>query len=162
MPLYLFFLYFVILKFKWNTFIIILAVALMIIVDDQLSELVKDTIQRLRPSWQPGLMVHMVDAYKGGNYGFYSAHASNTLSIAIFLLVVMGKDYKAVSILAILWSLFMSYTRIYLGVHYPGDILVGWIAGGTIGYLTGKSILFLINHKVTPGKKAVGNQSENL
>jgi len=138
LPLYLFFLFFVIRKYKWNTLVIVMFAAFMILASDQLSDLVKDTVQRLRPSHQPGLMVHIVEAYKGGIYGFYSAHASNTFSVVVFAFILLGRKYLYVYIPAILWSLFMSYSRIYLGVHYPGDIIAGWIAGGLVGLMFGK------------------------
>lgn len=151
LPLYLFFLFFVIRKYKWNTLVILVFAALMILVSDQLSELVKNTVQRLRPSNQPGLMVHIVEAYKGGAYGFYSAHATNTCSVVILIILLLGRKYPYVYIPAILWSLFISYTRIYLGVHYPGDILAGWIAGSLIGYLFAKAALTVI--KILERKK---------
>jgi undecaprenyl-diphosphatase len=140
-PLSLFFLFFVIRKYKWNALMILIVTALMIIVSDQLCNLAKESFQRLRPSYQPGLMVHLVEAYKGGNYGFYSGHATNTASVAVFLIILLGRKYWYVTVPAIIWSMVMSYTRIYLGVHYPGDILVGWIMGGIIGYLFGKGML---------------------
>ncbi len=149
-PLSLVFLFFVIRKYKWNALMILVFAAMMILVSDQLSNLIKDTVQRLRPSNQPGLMVHIVEAYKGGTYGFYSAHASNSFSVVVFLVVLLGRKYWYVTIPAILWSLVMSYTRIYLGIHYPGDILAGWIAGGIIGYLFSKAALKMMeifNHK---------------
>jgi len=143
LPLYLYFLFFVIRKYKWNTLIILVFAALMILASDQLSYLVKETFQRVRPSNQPGLMVHIVEAYKGGSYGFYSAHASNTAGVVFFLLVIMGKRSWFVLVPVILWSLVMSYSRVYLGVHYPGDIFWGWIAGGLIGYLSGKGAVLV-------------------
>jgi undecaprenyl-diphosphatase len=123
---------------------ILVFAALMILASDQLSDLVKNTVQRLRPSHQPGLIVHIVEAYKGGTYGFYSAHATNTSSVVIFMIILLGRKYAYVYIPAILWSLFISYTRIYLGVHYPGDIFAGWIAGSLIGYLFAKVALKVI------------------
>ena len=144
LPLYLFFLFFMIRKYKWNTLIILVFAALMILASDQLSDLVKDTVQRLRPSNQPGLMVHIVEAYKGGTFGFYSAHATNTSCVVMFLIILLGREYPYVYIPAILWSLLISYTRIYLGVHYPGDIFAGWIAGSLIGYLFAKTALKVI------------------
>ena len=136
-PLYLFFLYLIIRQYNWKTIIILVLAALMILVSDQLSNLVKDSVQRLRPSHQPGLYVHIVEAYKGGIYGFYSAHASNTFSVAVFLILLLGRKWYVI-LPALLWTLFVSYTRIYLGVHYPGDIFAGWIAGGIIGFLLWK------------------------
>jgi undecaprenyl-diphosphatase len=134
LPLYLFFLYLVIRRYKWKTLVILLFAALMILASDQLANLVKDSVQRLRPSQQPGLAVHTVEGYKGGEFGFYSSHASNTFSVVVFLVLLLGrKGYIIIPVL--FWSLFMSYTRIYLGVHYPGDILCGWIVGGVIGFL---------------------------
>jgi len=158
LPLYLFFLFFVISRYKWNALVILVFAALMILASDQLSNVVKDTVQRLRPSNQPGLMVHIVEAYKGGTYGFYSGHASNTSCVAVFLILLLGRKYWYVTIPAILWSLVMSYTRIYLGVHYPGDVVAGWIAGGAIGYLFGKGVLKLM--KII-GKKKLDNPSLN-
>jgi undecaprenyl-diphosphatase len=144
-PLSLFFLFFLIRKYRWNALVVVGFAALMIIASDQLANLVKESVQRLRPSNQPGLMVHIVEAYKGGTYGFYSGHASNTFSVVVFLFVLLGRKYWYVLLVAFLWSLVMSYTRIYLGVHYPGDIVAGWIAGGILGYLFGKGSLKLID-----------------
>jgi undecaprenyl-diphosphatase len=143
-PLYLFFFFFAVRKYKWNILVILVAVTLMIVMSDQLSDVIKHAVQRLRPSHQPGLMVHIVEAYKGGMYGFYSAHASNTSSVVIFLCVLMGWKYGYVIIPAILWSVGVSYTRVYLGVHYPGDILAGWISGSLIGFLFGQGALKII------------------
>jgi undecaprenyl-diphosphatase len=143
LPLYLFFLFLVIRKYKWNTLLIIFFAALMFLVSDQLSNLVKESVHRLRPSLQPGLVVHIIDAYKGGTYGFYSAHASNSFSVAIFLILLLGRHLYII-FPAIIWSLFVSYTRIYLGVHYPGDILAGWITGAILGYLFGRTALKIL------------------
>ena len=134
LPLYLFFLFLVIRKYKWQTLLILILAAIMITISDQLSNLSKDFFQRLRPSNEPGLTVHLVFAYKGGMFGFYSGHASNSFAIAVFLIMLMEKHQRYFFIPVVLWAFFVSYTRIYLGVHYPGDVFAGMIVGSLIGY----------------------------
>jgi len=115
----------------------------MILVSDQFSNLFKEWIARPRPTHEPGLSgVHTVYGYTGGMNGFYSAHASNTMAIAIFLIFLMKNKYKTLTIVLFLWALFMGYTRIYLGVHYPGDIMAGFIMGGLIGYGTYRLFIY--------------------
>jgi len=154
LPLYLFFLFLVIWKYKWQTLLVILFAAIMIMISDQLSNLSKDLFQRLRPSYEPGLTVHLVYAYKGGLLGFYSAHASNSFAIAVFLIMLLNNYYKYFFIPVVLWALFMSYTRIYLGVHYPGDTMAGIIMGSLIGYLFGRMFLRFSGKFYRRGKKS--------
>ena len=93
----------------------------------------KPLVARLRPTHDPeiGLLVDVVDGYRGGQYGFFSAHAANTFSIAIFFSLLVRSNI--LSLMLILWSLTNAWTRIYLGVHYPGDILCGLLWGGIVG-----------------------------
>jgi undecaprenyl-diphosphatase len=142
-PLYLVFLFLVIRKYKWQALLIILFAALMITVSDQFASLSKDFFQRLRPSNEPGLNVHLVFAYKGGQYGFYSAHASNSFATAVFLIMLLNRQYRFFFIPVLLWSCFLSYTRIYLGVHYPGDTLTGIIIGSFLGFVSAKIFLMI-------------------
>lgn len=99
-------------------------------VDD---EIVKPLVARWRPTHDPqiGLLVDVVDGYRGGNYGFFSAHASNTFSIAVFFCWLIRS--RLLSFAMILWSLTNCWTRLYLGLHFPGDILVGLCWGGITG-----------------------------
>lgn len=94
---------------------------------------VKPTIARWRPTHDPviGADVDIVNGYRGGRYGFFSAHASNTFSLAVFFALVIR--HRVLSIALIAWSLINCWTRLYLGVHYPGDILVGLVWGGLVG-----------------------------
>jgi undecaprenyl-diphosphatase len=100
-------------------------------VDDTI---VKPLVARWRPGHDPeiGMLVDTVDGYRGGNYGFFSAHAANTFSIAMFISLLMRQ--RLLTIFLVAWSLINCYTRLYLGVHYPGDITVGLIWGGLVGF----------------------------
>ena len=95
--------------------------------------LVKPLVARLRPThdFQIGMLVDTVDGYRGGKYGFFSAHAANTFSIAVFFSLLMRS--RLVTLLLVGWSLTNCWTRLYLGVHYPLDILCGLLWGGSIG-----------------------------
>ena len=149
MPLYLGLLYLAIRQYKWDALVILLFVALMVLLSDQLSNVFKDWIARPRPSHEPGLSgIHTVNGYLGGHYGFYSAHGSTNLALAIFLILIFRGKFKYFPPLIILWAFFMAYTRIYLGVHYPGDIMAGWIAGSFIGFCTGLLCLRFV-HQTT-------------
>ena len=110
-------------------------------VDDTI---VKPTVARWRPTHDPqiGLLVDVVDGYRGGNYGFFSAHASNTFSITIFFWWLVRSRLLTTSM--VLWSLTNCWTRMYLGVHYPGDILVGLLWGAVTG-----SLVYWIYKRVT-------------
>ena len=99
-------------------------------VDDAI---VKPLVARWRPTKDPeiGILVDTVNGYRGGNYGFFSAHASNTFSIAIFFSLLVRS--RALTVALVLWSFVNCWTRMYLGVHYPGDIFCGLLWGGIVG-----------------------------
>ncbi len=116
--------------------LILLSIALMIFVADCLcSGLIKPMVARYRPTQDPEIMymVDVLNGYRGGRFGFFSGHACNTMCMAVFLSRLFR--FKPLTITLILWSLTTTYTRIYLGVHYIGDITVGFIAGILIGLL---------------------------
>ena len=122
----------------------VLAVALTILACDQISSgLIKPIVARLRPSHDPSFM-HLIDTFNGycsGSYSFTSSHACN--SFGIFTIIALIIRNRALSFSLLLWACINSFSRIYLGVHYPGDILCGAIVGIVIG-----SIMFLIYHIV--------------
>lgn len=93
----------------------------------------KPLVGRWRPSNAPTIKyaVSVVDGMRGGDYGFFSAHAANTFSIAFFFCLLVRSKMLSVSL--VLWSLLNCYTRIYLGLHYPLDILCGLLWGGIVG-----------------------------
>lgn len=142
-PLFAFLLYQIYTVYKEKTWSILLSVALLILMTDQFtSGLMKPLFERLRPSHDPSLegMVHLVDGYTGGSYGFASSHAANTFGVAMFLCCLL-KTTKPWIVWLFAWAAFVSYTRIYLGLHYPGDILVGALVGVMFGWLVFKVYL---------------------
>ena len=130
-PLYIFLLYLLVRNYRKQTWLILIAVALTILLADQItSSIMKPFFERLRPSHEPSLaeQVFIVNKYKGGKFGFASSHAANTFGIATLMWLFLANYRPWISLLFI-WALFVGYTRIYLGVHYPGDILAGFLVG---------------------------------
>ena len=120
-----------------GSWIIIACVALSIAFANTLtSEIMKPIFLRLRPSHEIHLqqLIHSVNGYKGGKYGFASSHAANTFALASFLWLLFRTQYKHTGWL-FLWAVVVTYTRIYLGVHYPGDVVVGGLIGLLSGWL---------------------------
>jgi undecaprenyl-diphosphatase len=127
-PLYALILFFVIRKLKWQSWSMMIAFAVLITLADQsASGFFKPFFERYRPCHEPAIqdMVHMVKGC-GGQYGFASSHASNTFALAFFLWFIYRNKYAK---MMIGWAVVVSYSRIYVGVHYPGDIIMGAILG---------------------------------
>jgi len=134
LPLYLVLIAFIIYRFRWKSITILIAVILTIALADQLAvKAFKEVFERLRPTHNPEIqhLVHIVNDYRGGSYGFVSNHAANSFSLAMFISLLFKNRYVTISIF--FWALLVSYSRIYLGVHYPGDILGGAVLGMGIG-----------------------------
>lgn len=154
-PLYGFLAYLIVKKFGKKSWIPLLCIAVCIICTDRItSGIMKPGFERLRPTHEPAIqtMVHTVKGYKGGQFGFASSHTANTFGIAIFTFLLLRSTYRWMGILFV-WAFYVSYTRIYLGVHYPGDILAGIGVGLLCGWVTFKFNAYLvrveskINHK---------------
>ena len=112
-------------------FHLIIAIAILITISDQTSNLFKDSFQRLRPCYNELISdsLRLVKDSCGGRYGFFSAHASNSFSLAIFFGLLLRSSNRLLILLFAIYAFLISYSRIYLGVHYPIDILVGTIFG---------------------------------
>ena len=124
----------------------IVVVALMVLVTDQVTNLFKHGFQRMRPCHLAEIIdgMRLVRDGCGGRYGFFSGHASNTMAAAIFIGFTLRNKYKYLLYLLIVWSLLMAYSRVYIGVHYPLDILMGMSFGAISGYTFYRLNLFLI------------------
>jgi undecaprenyl-diphosphatase len=135
-PLYVVFLMLLIRYYKWQTVIIMLFVAILMTLSDQISvDLFKNIFHRLRPCHDPEMsgLVHLVKDRCGGQYGFVSSHATNHFAIAVFLVFFLGSKMRYFTPLVLFWAAIIGYSRIYLGAHFPGDVICGALLGSTLG-----------------------------
>ncbi|VBB45286.1 Phosphoesterase PA-phosphatase related protein [uncultured Paludibacter sp.] len=129
-PFYAAILFVVIKKWKKESWWIVLGLILCIVIADQTaSGVLKNVVQRLRPSRDPSIqdMVVLVNNYKAGGYSFVSSHAANSFGLAL-LTSLLFKN-RIYTIVVLLWAALVAYSRVFLGVHYPGDVLGGAIVG---------------------------------
>ena len=120
-----------------NVFYLIFVIALMITIADQGANLFKDSFQRLRPCYNESIKdtLRLVKENCGGKYGFFSAHASNSFSLAIFFGLLFKNRIRYIILITIVYASLISYSRIYLGVHFPLDIIIGSSFGLCLGFI---------------------------
>lgn len=136
-PMILMLLYLLFLKKGWRKAVaVVLAVGLVILIADQVSaSIIKPLVERARPSHNESLQstIHIVNGYRGGPFGFVSSHAANCFGIALLLAMIFKN--RLFTWTMVVWATLMCYSRIYLGVHYPGDIVCGAILGFLAAWL---------------------------
>jgi len=136
-PLYAVLLYLIFKQFGWkNTLIIMLLVAVMIAATDQLANLFKHSFQRPRPCQEDHLkeIIRFI-APRCGRYGYFSAHAASAMALAVFVGLLLKNKRNYLLHFMLFWAAIVGYSRIYLGVHYPLDVVTGFAIGGIIGFL---------------------------
>jgi len=132
-PLYLLLAFLLYRKYGRRCVVMILCFVVMVIFTDQFSSaVIKPWVARLRPTHELSVasLIHTVKDYRGGMYGFVSSHAANSFAVAVLASLLLWE--KGWTMLFFLWACVLSFSRIYLGVHYPGDV----IGGAVLGILT--------------------------
>lgn len=144
-PMILMLLYLLFIKKGWRkTIAIVLAIGLVILIADQVSaSIIKPLVARARPSHNPDLAstIHIVNGYRGGPFGFVSSHAANCFGIALLLAMIFKN--RLFTWTMVVWAALMCYSRIYLGVHYPGDIVCGAILGFVSAWIVYRIFLWV-------------------
>ena len=130
LPLFLTLLGLLLWKFGWkNSLLILVFVAVVVAFSDQFTNFIKHSFGRIRPCNEESLVGLIRDlSYKPGGYSYYSGHAAVSTTVTTFLILLFRKHFKAIYFL-VLFPLLFGYSRIYLGVHYPFDVLSGYLAG---------------------------------
>ncbi|MFV0507326.1 MAG: phosphatase PAP2 family protein [Bacteroidales bacterium] len=149
-PIILFVLYLIQRKVGWkNLGVIILFVALLITFVDQTTNIVKAYFQRARPCSDPEIKNVIRIVMERSSYGFFSGHASGSMANATFIFLILRKFYKH-AYLCYIFPILFAYSRIYLGLHFPADILVGYAYGALVGYGFYKLYSYIEKRKITP------------
>lgn len=133
--------------YKKQSIPIFISIGVLITLADQIaSHLIKQTVKRLRPSHEPALegLIHLSKAGPGGQYGFVSSHAANAFALASFFIFILPKKFNWLKWILGFWALLVSYSRIYNGVHYPGDVIVAALIGIVLGFLISRLYFFFI------------------
>ena len=143
-PLFAFLLFLIFKKFGWkNGVLLLLFLIVLITFSDQFTNLIKNTFERLRPCNTEGVIEQIRNFnYKPSSYSFYSGHAASSMTFSFFVILLLKSHFKYIWVL-LLFPLLFGYSRIYLGVHYPLDIVSGYFAGIFFGYL-----FFLLQKKL--------------
>lgn len=144
-PVFVYWLYMVFNRYGLKKFLILIGfLGLLVLLTDQTSNITKHAIKRYRPTHNLEIQskVHTVNEYKGGLYGFFSGHSTNTFGVAMLLFLIFRKESILFRMVFFAWAALTAYSRIYLGVHYPSDIFVGFVVGIFWGYVVYRLIQF--------------------
>ena len=150
-PFYLSILYVLFRNFNWRVVLYSLVAmgVILLLTDAVSSHFIRPVVARLRPSNLENPiseMIHIVDNHRGGRYGFPSSHASNSWGLVFFVGLLLRR--RVLTTFLACWALLLCYSRLYLGVHYPGDLLAGMMLGAVVASLV--YYVFWIMTKVEP------------
>lgn len=140
-PLYAIPVIIIVLQLKKKAIPHLIILGLLIVLSDQLaSSVMKPLFQRLRPSHDPSIedILHYVNHYKGGLYGFVSSHSMNVFALSFYFLFATPGKIRWLSLLLFLWAMIVAYSRVYLGVHYPADVIIPIFISCALAYCASK------------------------
>lgn len=151
-PFYVLLAFYFVRRLGWRRALVcILLIGLVVtLVDQTCSHLIRPIVQRMRPSNPDNPLsqyIHIVNVYRGGRFGFPSCHAANCFSLAILTAVFMRVRWLTATMFA--WAVTVSYSRIYLGVHYPGDLLSGFLVASVYASAIG-GLYIRYSHRPLP------------
>lgn len=150
-PLFFYWIFLIFKKYGLKKLLILLAcIGFLVAVTDQTTNRVKHAVKRYRPTHNTeiGAQVHTVNDYRGGQYGFFSGHSSNTFGVAMFLFLVFSKRSLLFRSQFFIWAAVVAYSRIYLGVHYPSDIFTGFLLGLLLGFCIYQLVHYIFKTKL--------------
>ncbi|MBX2846433.1 MAG: phosphatase PAP2 family protein [Saprospiraceae bacterium] len=124
--------------------LLVVVVALLVLFVDQSTNWFKDGFQRFRPCYTPELdgLMRLVRSYCGGKHSFFSGHSSNSFAIALFIGLLYNRFGKLLLPFMLIWAGFIAYSRVYVGVHFPLDIVCGALWGSMFGYMAYRLFLW--------------------
>ena len=136
-PFYFFLAFILYRQYGSKFWMIFLSVSILIILNNLLTVFIKEHVMRFRPCHNLLLQskIILIDGNCGGLFSFVSSHAANSMALTTFIILLIGKKIKWLSILMLAWCLIVSYSRVYMGVHYPSDVLGGWLTGLTLALI---------------------------
>ena len=150
-PIYIALLYMIFRKRDTKTAILMVAAVLLTFaLTDQLAvHLFKNTIERFRPGWDPTTehLIRMLE-HKGGKYGFISNHAANFFGLAVISSGILKKKWYTIFIFC--WSVAVAYSRVYVGKHFPGDVICGAMFGALVGWGVLELFRYIVKHYNLP------------
>ncbi len=129
------------------TILLTITAILLIIATNGLADFFKYGVQRLRPCYDAELsgLVRLVKTSCGGRFSFFSAHAANTFAIAFFFTFILRSKYRYIGFLLVFWAFLVAYSRIYIGVHFPLDVITGALVGLLFSWLFAKLYIFALH-----------------
>ena len=146
-PIYLFLIFLTYRNFGGKKMLLIVAtVILLVVITNGLADLFKYGVQRLRPCYdvEVNTLMRLVKDSCGGKFGYFSAHAANSFAIAFFFTRMLGQKFPYIGIFLMVWAFLMAYSRIYIGVHFPLDVISGGLIGLMLSWIATKLYIFAL------------------